>query len=186
MHEFQDGDVKIHNQSPFRRVLHDYHRFKRRLLPCPNSPNLSKVPKGSSPDGVSGYPPAISSPSLWDSQFVAEMVAHIREESGIFIPYIDDFLLMGDSQEFVQTQLTRILDILGNLGWLVNREKSSLVPSQLRQFLGILIDTKAQRYFLPQQKIEAITPCILPLLANSEVLSGKPCLFWGCLQRPYQ
>lgn len=31
------------------------------------------------------------------TKLLAEMAAHIREESGVFIPYLDNFLLIGDS-----------------------------------------------------------------------------------------
>lgn len=66
------------------------------------------------------------------TKLIAEMAAHIREESGIFIPYLDDFLLIGDSYDLVRSQLNRTLGILSKLGWQLNPEKSSLVPAQIK------------------------------------------------------
>lgn len=103
------------------------------------------------------------------TKLVAEMAAHIREDSSFFVPYLDDFLLIGDSASLVQAQLSRTLTILKTLGWQVNWEKSSLIPSQIKQFLGILIDSTKQKYFLPQQKVDTISQKILPLLSRPRV-----------------
>lgn len=81
------------------------------------------------------------------TKVIAEMAAHIREEPGVFIPYLDDFLLIGDTFQDVKRQLDRTLKILSRLGWQINWEKSSLVPSQTKQFLGIIIDSKKERFF---------------------------------------
>lgn len=105
------------------------------------------------------------------------MAAHIREEAGIFVPYLDNFLLIGDSLPLIQALLARTLSILGELGWIINREKSSLVPAQLRQFLGIVMDSKVQKYFLPQGKIDAISRSIHPLFINPKTFIKKAMSF---------
>lgn len=100
------------------------------------------------------------------TKIVTEMAAHIREAPGIFVPYLDDFLLVGSSLLRVEAQLARVRDILGKLGWQINEDKSVLVPSQVRQFLGITVDSRAQKFFLPTSKIEAIKKLIEPLLLD--------------------
>lgn len=115
------------------------------------------------------------------TKVIAEMAAHIREEPGVFIPYLDDFLLIGDTFQDVKRQLDRTLKILSRLGWQINWEKSSLVPSQTKQFLGIIIDSKKERFFLPQRKIEAIESQIAPLLLEPKTSVRKAMSLLGLL-----
>lgn len=115
------------------------------------------------------------------TKIISEMAAHVREESGIFVPYLDDFLLVGNSYPSVQVQLSRTLKILGRLGWQINAGKSSLVPSQVKQFLGIEINSVEQKYFLPQQKINAVSQLISTRLAEPKITIRKAMSLLGLL-----
>lgn len=46
------------------------------------------------------------------TKIIAERVSHMREGVGTFIPYLDEFLLVGESSQMVQVQLERTLEIL--------------------------------------------------------------------------
>ncbi|KAG8539065.1 hypothetical protein GDO81_021527 [Engystomops pustulosus] len=100
------------------------------------------------------------------TKIVSEMAAHIRETQGLFIPYLDDFLLVGSSSQEVQTQLSRVLQILKKLGWLINKEKSSMVPTTRKLFLGTWLDSQRQRTFLPVEKVEKIRLLVLEVKQN--------------------
>lgn len=73
------------------------------------------------------------------------------------------------------------LKILDTQGWQLNREKSSLVPSQIRQFLGIIINSKEQKFLLPQPKIEAIEQLVLPLLSDPKTSIRRAMSLLGLL-----
>lgn len=53
-----------------------------------------------------------------------------------------------------------VLSPLESLGWLVNREKSSMVPSQVKPSLGYLVDSRMQQLFLPQEKVGNIVMAV--------------------------
>lgn len=103
------------------------------------------------------------------TKVIAEMASHIREGVGVFVPYLDDFLLIGKSFQSVQTQVNRTLEILQKLGWILNPEKSSLVPSQRRKFLGIILDSSLQKCFLPQEKVLNIQRTVREIRARTFV-----------------
>ena len=46
-----------------------------------------------------------------------------------------------------------IVGLLEKLGYLINREKSVLEPTQRLEYLGFLIDTVEMKFFLPEMKI---------------------------------
>ncbi|XP_077137752.1 5-hydroxytryptamine receptor 3A-like [Ranitomeya variabilis] len=68
------------------------------------------------------------------------------------IPYLDDFLIIAPSASRLNQDVTRVLDILGSLGWIPNLEKSDLQPSPRKKFLGILLDSEKRMSFLPKDR----------------------------------
>ena len=56
--------------------------------------------------------------------------------------YLDDWLLNPISEELAKQQTQWLLDLFACLGLVVNVEKSSLTPSQVATYLGILLDTR--------------------------------------------
>ena len=59
--------------------------------------------------------------------------------------YLDDWLVQLSSREFLLHDLRVVLDICHELGIVVNPEKSRLEPSQVLQYLGVVIDTRSFR-----------------------------------------
>jgi len=55
--------------------------------------------------------------------------------------YMDDFIIIGHSHWQALEHTTCTLGIRDQLGWQVNFEKSDLMPSQSKEFLGLLVDT---------------------------------------------
>ncbi|XP_077137263.1 uncharacterized protein LOC143799323 [Ranitomeya variabilis] len=70
------------------------------------------------------------------TKVIAEVMAYVREQDTLVIPYLDDFLV--------------------DLGWLVNLEKSKLRPSTIQTFLGILLNSEKQLCFLPEEKKQKV------------------------------
>lgn len=103
------------------------------------------------------------------TKIVAEMSAHLREKEGILIPYLDDVLLVGKSESAVKNQIDLQLDVLQNFGWLINWEKSHLAPLQKQKFLGMILDSRERKYFLPREKIEVIQNSITNIRVNPKV-----------------
>ena len=55
--------------------------------------------------------------------------------------YLDDWLVQSSSQESLLRDLQTVLHLCHELGIVVNPQKSNLVPSQVVQYLGVVIDT---------------------------------------------
>ena len=81
----------------------------------------------------------ISYKPLSDLNF-ARCQVHALFSIGVYKPliiYIDDILLMADTEQKATFALLLILDVLEFMGFLVNYEKSVLIPSQKIEFFGI-------------------------------------------------
>ena len=59
--------------------------------------------------------------------------------------YLDDWLVQSSSRESLLHDLQVVLDLCRELGIVVNPAKSRLEPSQIVQYLGVVIDTRSCR-----------------------------------------
>ena len=59
--------------------------------------------------------------------------------------YLDDWLVQSLSQDSLLHDLQVVLDLCRELGIVVNPSKSHLVPSQVVQYLGVVIDSRSFR-----------------------------------------
>ncbi|XP_069829439.1 uncharacterized protein [Dendropsophus ebraccatus] len=125
----------------------DHQRFLRVAVKLQDS--IGHFQYQALPFGISQAPRVFT-------KVMSEVMAHIREQDIIIVPYLDDFLLIGDSSNSLQAQIRIVEDILSNLGWEINAEKSNKIPSQHCQFLGICLDSRSRKSFLPENKISNI------------------------------
>lgn len=56
-----------------------------------------------------------------------------------------------------------VVATLKGLGWIINKEKSSLGPSQDKLFWRYLVDSRSQSLFLPWKMIEKIVSLVRTL-----------------------
>ncbi|XP_073489937.1 uncharacterized protein [Aquarana catesbeiana] len=83
-----------------------------------------------------------SSPRIF-TKVLAEVMAFLRLQGISVIAYLDDLLLFAACP----------VQLVKGLGWLLNLEKSSLIPSQRITYLGNLLDSTLLRVFLPAEKV---------------------------------
>ena len=57
--------------------------------------------------------------------------------------YLDDWLVQSSSCESLLHDLHVVLDLCRDLGIVINLEKSNLVPSQVAQYLGVVLDAQS-------------------------------------------
>uniref|UniRef100_A0A8D8YZ93 Polyprotein P3 n=1 Tax=Cacopsylla melanoneura TaxID=428564 RepID=A0A8D8YZ93_9HEMI len=101
------------------------------------------------PFGLASAPQAFAQLSNW--------VASIMRKNGIrTLVYLDDFLLAAQDPSLLQMQIDWTLNLLAHLGWVVNREKSILIPTQKIDYLGISWDTQLHRISLPFNKVSLL------------------------------
>ena len=75
------------------------------------------------------------------------------------INYIDDMLIMAESEALLRDHIAGISYLLDNLGFVINLPKSQLDPKRIIDFLGFLIDSNTMELKLPGDKLKSIQSC---------------------------
>ena len=70
--------------------------------------------------------------------------------------YLDDWLVQSTSRESLLRDLQTVLQLCHQLGIVVNPQKSNLVPSQVVQYLGVVIDSTSFRASLSEERISRL------------------------------
>ncbi|XP_071982477.1 uncharacterized protein [Engystomops pustulosus] len=81
-----------------------------------------------------------------------EVVAFLRSKEVAVIPYLDDLLIIGQTEQELIQHRNLTITTLQQLGWCIIWEKSKLTPSKNTIFLGTLLNTSLQMSFLPPEK----------------------------------
>ena len=80
-------------------------------------------------------------------------ITYLRSLGIRMVVYLDDMLILAQTKEELLKWRSMVLDLLENLGFLINYNKSELEPTQSLIFLGFLIDTMNMQIRLPKDKI---------------------------------
>ena len=83
--------------------------------------------------------------------------------------FLDDLLLLSSSKEELAEITKEVIILLQQLGFLINEEKSTLVPTQKIAYLGFLLDSVWMTIFLPPDKLEVIVVDCRRTLAQTHV-----------------
>ena len=94
------------------------------------------------------------------------IVNWLRTQGVRLVIYLDDFLIIGRTQEEALRYTKLIVSLLLYLGFLINWEKSELEPQNSCQFLGMIINSAVMSLELPEKKCANIKDTL-------EVLSSK-------------
>lgn len=96
------------------------------------------------------------------TKIMKPVILYLRFKLGLLsVVYLDDFLLLDKSYNRCLKNLQKTVFILESLGFLINKEKSCTVPSQVRKFLGLIFDSKNMQIQLPEDKKSVILNQIL-------------------------
>ena len=104
------------------------------------------------------------------TKILKPVMAFLRATFLILISiYMDDMLIQArsSSQAYLHAQITIL--ILMCLGWSINWQKSTLVPSQQIVHLGFLVDTEAMTVSCPEDKINRLTTLARYVLSEGYV-----------------
>ena len=75
------------------------------------------------------------------TKLLKPIFSKMREEGFCVLGYIDDSLIMGRSESECIQATKRLEELFTSLGFSINREKSSLLPSQQITFLGYILNS---------------------------------------------
>ena len=97
---------------------------------------------------------------------VSTHVAHLRLRRIHIHYYLDDWLIVTPSLSLLLSQLQETLTCAQSLGFLINWEKSSLLPSQVPTFLGAVLDIPRLLACPADHRILAIQQLVQRLISS--------------------
>ena len=81
------------------------------------------------------------------------VITYLRSLGIRMVVYLDDMLILAHTKEELLKRRSIVLDLLENLGFLINYVKSELEPAQSLILLSFLINTIKMQIRLPKEKI---------------------------------
>ena len=141
-------------------ILHDPNPRNRQI----SSPFLRR---GSA--SLSVQLPAIRPPWVF-TKTLKPAITLLRELGVRLVVYIDDILIMAESEQLARDHTLGLIYLLENLGFIVHPVKRVTTPTQQIEFLGMLVHSQTLELHLPGQKIKKLRSETAKLL----VLSAPP------------
>lgn len=86
------------------------------------------------------------------TKLMKEVISHLRQKGYKSVVYLDDILCIGNSFDECADNVNKTLTLLKCLGFVINYEKSNLVPRQVCRFLGFIFNTLDMTLSLPDEK----------------------------------
>ena len=111
-------------------------------------------------------------------------VGTLRSLGFKILVYLNDIILAASTRELCIYQGQILIKTLENLGFVINLQKSNLVPSQVVLFLGFIVDSKKMSFSLPDSKIQLISLSAQTLLNQPKVSFRKLSQFIGMCDTP--
>ncbi len=103
------------------------------------------------------------------TKWMDSVLAPLRLQ-GVRVPnYLDDWLVLAQSQTQARSHWDLVLNHLSSLGLRTNLQKSVLIPCQRRTFLGIDLDSRAMRARLSPPCIQSFMACLRHFKAGRTV-----------------
>ena len=98
---------------------------------------------------------------------VAKEVKLVAFQKGIRIhQYLDDWLVRASTHHTCLQHTQTLVTLCQELGWLVNKEKSELVPKQVFNFVGYQFDLKEGKVRPTEERWQALTHTIRSILSD--------------------
>lgn len=106
------------------------------------------------------------------TKIMRPVTAFLRRQGHVLVNYLDDFIFINSNPDVLNEQCDYAIDLLQNLGFRVNFNKSNLIPSQHCKFLGLILDSKEYCIAVPIEKRLEIYNKII-VMKNSKI-----CKIW--------
>ena len=100
------------------------------------------------------------------TKIMKPVVATLRNLGIRLIIYLDDLLILADSEQAARLHLATAMNLLESLGFIINLKKSVLTPVQTIEFLGMSVDSVTLCLALPRDKVRSIRRECEGLIAN--------------------
>lgn len=101
------------------------------------------------------------------TKIIRPVTSFLREEGFESIVYLDDFLLLGSSIGSCRDNVQAHINLLSALGFIINYNKSELIPAKRRKYLGFIFDSENQTIAIPAERREKLLKMILDFSSKS-------------------
>ena len=102
------------------------------------------------------------------------ILAYLRRRGMRIFAYLDDWLIVADSEVQAERDTARTLALLHRLGWIVNEDKSSLTPAQVIQYLGARVDLGRGRLAPTKERVDDLGSDVQRILTRE----NAPARLW--------
>ena len=93
----------------------------------------------------------VSAPRVF-TKLMKPIIAYLRGKSMRLIIFLDDIAVLGNSFADCSQNVLTVIQVLEEMGFIVNTEKSCLVPKQVATYIGYLLDKREMKNFLTRGK----------------------------------
>ena len=135
-----NGDSDHHTEKSSSGVMGHVSGFIRRLLPHKGSPKIQKIHEGGSfREGLSVRSASHGSFSLgqnFQQNGVWRTMKIVRQNQIHIHAYFDNWLIKNYNPNTLVQQTNWVINLCRHLGWMINIQKSELVPTQQMVFVG--------------------------------------------------
>ena len=95
--------------------------------------------------------------------------AYLHQKCIWIFSFLDDFLLLAKDPDTLRDHLAVVIRLLLALGFNINWAKSSLIPQQIVEYLGVILNFKTLRLSVPEEKVVKVSTMALELQGLLEV-----------------
>lgn len=88
------------------------------------------------------------------TKILKPVAGFLRKRGFHSVFYLDDILVIGNSYERCMDNIRETSSLLQILGFVINEEKSLVVPTQRCKYLGLIFDSRKMSIELPEDKIQ--------------------------------
>ncbi|CAD6241384.1 GSCOCG00002711001-RA-CDS, partial [Cotesia congregata] len=88
------------------------------------------------------------------TKLLKPVINYLRSNGWLSVVYLDDFLCLGQSIGECSENLTQTIVLLERLGFIVNYEKSKLVPERKCKYLGFILDSVSRIWKIRNNRYE--------------------------------
>ena len=155
--DIQNGNGRIYQEVYSKGGVSHLDRPHRRLFSCSNSPTISKISEISNKKGVFQFqalPFGVATAPLEFTRIVKEVKLIAQARNLRIHQYLDDWLLRSPTKDQCLKDSENLVKLVQELGWLINFQKSELVPTQNLDFLGYHFDLQRGLVFPTQKKLD--------------------------------
>lgn len=86
------------------------------------------------------------------TKLLKPVLQYLRSSGLLSVNYLDDFLCIGRSYNEALNNLNITKNLLISLGFVINTDKSQMIPSNICKFLGFVFNTTDMKIYLPDEK----------------------------------